>query len=121
MSYYSSSSEKVQGCLALITVLLVIVLLFVKVVVYPLTTKSIVTGATIVKMERVGGDKGKYLVFTDEEVLQNTDCLVYWKFDSSDIYGELEVGKTYDFGVYGWRIPFFSMYKNILTVREVKQ
>jgi Protein of unknown function (DUF1523) len=34
------------------------------------------------------------------------------------VYGALDVGKTYQMKVYGWRIPFFSMYPNIVWVKE---
>ena len=51
--------------------------------------------------ERVDYDKnGKYLIFgrTDNNtlVLENTDSLLRGKFNSSDIYAELEVGKIYE-------------------------
>ena len=61
---------------------------------------------------------GKYLVFTEGEVFQNTDCLFRGKFNSSDVYGQLEPGKSYRALVYGWRIPFFSMYRNIVRISE---
>lgn len=69
-------------------------------------------------------DTDKYLVFTKLEdgsvrVFQNTDSPLEWKFNSSDIQGELEVGKTYALRTYGWRIPFFSKYENLVSVTEV--
>lgn len=75
---------------------------------------------TVKEKERVcdGGQSGtcKYLVYTDQGVYENTDSLWYLKFDSSDVYGSLEEGKTYNAKVYGFRLPFFSMYKNIIEV-----
>ena len=54
-----------------------------------------------------------YLVFTDKGTFKITDQLFFGKFDSSDLYGKLELGKTYTFEVYGFRIPILSMYQNI--------
>lgn len=88
---------------------------------YTYGTKDYVT-VKIKKMERIHGEKsGKYLIFTENEVFQNTDSILYGKFNSSDLYGSLEAGKTYKLKVYGWRIRFLSMYRNIITVDEVSK
>ena len=58
----------------------------------------------------------KYLVYTDKGVYENTDTIWYWKWNSSDVYNDLEVGKTYQVKVYGFRIPFLSWYKNVVEV-----
>ncbi len=57
---------------------------------------------------------GNTYVFTDE------DELWYWKWDSSDVYAKIKVGKTYEFEVCGIRIPFLSSYQNIIDVTEVE-
>lgn len=75
------------------------------------------TTITTKKLEHHGGDD-KYLVFTENEVFENTDSLMFWKFNSSDIYNEMEEGKTYKVKVAGWRIPFLSMYRNIISAEE---
>jgi len=68
----------------------------------------------------------KYLVFTklndgSVRVFENTDSLLEFKWNSSDVQGQLEVGKNYNISAYGWRIPFFSCYENITEVAEVKK
>lgn len=60
-----------------------------------------------------------YLIFTDQGVFRNDDATWFAKFDSSDFYGNLDVGKTYRLKVYGWRIPILSMYPNIVRMKEV--
>ena len=90
---------------------------------FPHLTKDTAT-FKVVSKERIVESRGegvssKYLVFTDGEVFKNTDCLVLWKFGSSDLQGELREGKTYRAEVYGWRIPFLSWYRNIVTASEV--
>lgn len=85
-----------------------------------LTKREVVTD-TIVKSERVsGGESGKYLIFGEREVYENTDVFVIGKFNSSDFYRDLRPGKTYRFTVIGRRIPFLSAYRNIIAFEEVK-
>ena len=60
----------------------------------------------------------RYLIFADSEVFENTDNLFYGKFNSSDIYGRLQQGKTYEVEVVGWRVPILSAHRNILTAQE---
>jgi hypothetical protein len=89
---------------------------------FPFMTADTTT-FTVTDKERIVTGLGdsvssKYLVFTDGETFQNTDCLVLWKFASSDLQGSLTVGKTYEADVYGWRIPFLSTYRNIVSANE---
>lgn len=65
------------------------------------------------------GSNCRYLVYTDNGVYENTDSLWYWKWDSSDVYGSLDEGKTYKATVYGFRFPFMSWYKNIVEVTPI--
>lgn len=62
----------------------------------------------------------KYLIFTETNgevrVFENTDNILRFKFNSSDIYGMLEEGNTYKVNVIGWRVPFLSWYENILSI-----
>lgn len=72
---------------------------------------------TVQSKERItDGSNSKYLVFTDGEVFENTDNWWVLKFNSSDVYGQLREGATCQAVVSGWRIPFFSSYRNILSV-----
>lgn len=79
---------------------------------------------TIEDKERITTGSGedishKYLIFTEEKTFENTDALFHFKFNSSDIQGRMKIGKTYKVKTYGWRIPFFSTYENILSVSEL--
>ena len=62
---------------------------------------------------------GRYLIFTDNEVFENTDELLRLKFNSSDIYNQLELGQSYSCTVLGWRIPFLSWYRNIISCKKI--
>lgn len=62
----------------------------------------------------------KYLISSSTgEVFEITDTMVFWRYDSSDLYFNMKEGHTYKCTVAGWRIPFFTMYRNILTAEEV--
>jgi len=68
----------------------------------------------------VSDNNSKYLIFTTNEVFENCDSYFFAKFDSSDFENRIEKNKTYRFRVSGYRIPFFSMYRNIIEVKEEK-
>lgn len=74
-----------------------------------------VTGKENVK----SGDSGKYLVYTDKTTYEITDTWVGWRWDSSDVYGNIQVGKTYTATLQGYRVPFLSWYQNIINPTEV--
>ena len=57
----------------------------------------------------------QYMIYTDHGVYKDTDSFFHWKFNSSDVFAKLEVGKTYTCKVYGIRNHFTSDYKNIVS------
>lgn len=76
---------------------------------------------TVTNTERVVKGSGenmesKYMVFTDTETFENTDDFWFWKWDSSDVQGELKKDSTFTVKVVGWRVPFLSMYRNVISV-----
>jgi hypothetical protein len=83
------------------------------------TVQVTVTGKDVIV---TGSDKStdsKYLVYTNSETFENEDALFYGKFNSSDFQRKLEVNKTFNLTVNGWRIPFFSSYRNIVKMESV--
>lgn len=81
--------------------------------------------ATVTDKDVKNYDKSsKYLVFTKTEegetrVFSVEDSLLRFRWNSSDVYGEIEVGKTYRFTVVGFRIEILSMYENIIDFEEI--
>lgn len=78
---------------------------------------------TVKDKERIvdrDGEGSRYLIWSEDETFENVDSLIKGKFNSSDLYGRLEEGKTYDCKVYGWRNGFFSWYRNIIECKEVE-
>ena len=67
----------------------------------------------------------KYLIFSIDEnnvvrVFENTDSMPYLKFNSSDFYAKIEIGGKYTFKAVGYRLTYFSMYKNIIEMKEIE-
>lgn len=63
----------------------------------------------------------KYLVVdTDKNTYQITDLFFKGKFNSTDLYNQLEINKKYKIETTGKRIQFFSMYQNINKIKEAE-
>lgn len=66
-----------------------------------------------------GSQSGKYLIVdSNNNTYQVTDLFFKGKFNSTDIYNQLEIGKTYRVEISGKRIHIFSWYQNINKVIE---
>ncbi len=62
----------------------------------------------------------KYLVVdTENNTYQITDLLFKGKFNSTDLYNQLEINKKYKIEITGNRIHYFSMYPNINKIKEI--
>jgi hypothetical protein len=68
-----------------------------------------------------GSDSQDYL-FSDTEgnVLSVQDEFWYGCWNASDRWVRLEPGKTYRMRIVGWRIHFWSMYPNVLSLYEIE-
>ena len=59
-----------------------------------------------------------FIIDKDNNAFEISDLLFKGKFNSTDLYNQLEVGKTYKVKTTGKRIHFLSMYKNINEIIE---
>ena len=74
---------------------------------------------TVSDKQRVTIDsESKYMVFTAKESFEDTDSFFHSKYNSSDIYSHFTKGCSYEVSVYGWRIPFLSVYRNIISINK---
>jgi hypothetical protein len=78
---------------------------------------------TVNHKERVNlsKDDSRYMVWAtkadgQKEVFEDTDSWSFMKFNSADVYGNLQDGKTYKAHVAGVRVPFLSWNRNIISV-----
>lgn len=67
----------------------------------------------------------KYLIYGEDEngktyVFEDTDTLFRGKFNSSDVFGALKEGETYELTVIGFRIHILNWYENIIDFKAVK-
>lgn len=66
----------------------------------------------------------KFFVYgTDGEVFLNEDVWVNFggpsKFDSASVQAKFKAGRTYEVETIGWRIPFLSIFPNIVSAKDV--
>ena len=71
------------------------------------------------------GKGDKYLVYChnengDSEVFEITDSILKFRFDSSDLYNDVQIGETYEFTICGSRVPWLSWYPNIYQITEAE-
>jgi len=67
------------------------------------------------KWTKFSGDDAKYLISSKNgQVFEISDSLIKMRFDSSNLYSNIESGQSCKIKTQGWRFGFFSDYKNIL-------
>lgn len=119
-------SNKSLGCLTAIA-LVVIAVIAVPVMNFTNDHKYTIT---ITDKERVTAqfakdNISKYLIYGEDEngktyVFEDTDTLFRWKFNSSDVYGALKEGETYELTVIGFRVHILNWYENIVDFKAVE-
>lgn len=65
------------------------------------------------------GESDRYLIVSEAgDTYKISDLLWIGKFNSTDLYNQLDIGKTYKVDISGLRWQFFSMYKNINKIES---
>lgn len=89
---------------------------------YKITYGNVQTLEITVKdkyIKRSGSEKDKYLVVdTDGNTYEITDLTFKGKWNSTDLYNQLDIGQTYKIETSGIRNGFLSLYPNINKVEE---
>lgn len=67
-----------------------------------------------------GGTAHQYLVFTRQGVFKDTDNVWLGKFNSSDLFNQLQAGHTYTCHVHGQRQDYASNYPDLMSCKLVK-
>tara|TARA_R100000951_G_scaffold1676_1_gene3359 strand:+ start:1377 stop:1751 length:375 start_codon:yes stop_codon:yes gene_type:complete len=67
-------------------------------------------------LEPIDSVENEYVLGDKTEVFTNSDDWTYFKWNSSDVYGELEKDSIYRIKVTGFRIQFLSKYRNIVVL-----
>jgi hypothetical protein len=82
----------------------------------PDTVHTRITDAQMTKVD------GKFMIATEYRPFVNFDARYRFKFNSGTIQNEAIKlkGKEVAIRKYGWRIPLFSMYENVVSIKELK-
>ncbi len=80
------------------------------------TVQTRITDAQMTKVD------GRFMIATEYRPFVNEDARYRFKFNSGTIQNEAIrlKGKPVRIKKYGWRIPFFSMYENVVKIEEIK-
>ncbi len=80
---------------------------------------TIMTRITDAQMTKVDG---RFMIATEDRPLVNEDAKYRLKFNSGTIQNDAIRlrGKVVKIRKYGWRLPMFSMYENVVKIEEVK-
>lgn len=117
----SSSASSVQVFIFLIWIVLCILLSFSSAIFGWATDRTF--EGTLVKTQVDRGDT-YFVVLEDGQstsvVYQNEDAWFFMKWNSGDVLRDLNPGQRYQFHVYGWRVPFFSWYPNIISATPIQ-
>ena len=80
------------------------------------------------KTTKFDGSRSRYLIFDNADVYEITDAVYIVgadagtaRFNSSDIYGSLKIGESYNIHTVGIRVPLLSWYPNILSAEPIPQ
>jgi hypothetical protein len=101
---------------AILTVFLVCILTIFYSYFIPDTVMTRITDAQMTKVD------GRFMIATEDRPFVNEDAKYRFKFNSGTIQNEAIRlrGKVVKIKKYGWRIPIFSRYENVVKIEEVK-
>jgi hypothetical protein len=82
----------------------------------PDKVRTRITDAQMAKVD------GQFMIATEYRPFVNYDAKYRFKFDSGTIQNDAIrlKGKEVTIRKYGWRFPLFSMYENIVSIKEIK-
>lgn len=72
-------------------------------------------------IKRKSNDDIYMVVSEDDETYKIMDMIFIGKFNSTDLYNQLEIGKRYKITTTGIRNNFLSEYKNINKIEEMEE
>jgi len=111
--------SKISTFFGILVVLCIIVFGFV--FFEPFFTEKVID-ITVINKAKWAGEKGRYFIFTDKEVLLNENNYYHNnKTNADDLYTIFKEGSSYKVKVVGLYIPFIPRFRNILTVLEKKE
>lgn len=124
---YYGSDDDLPIALGIIFIAIMIIVLGISIY-RPFNKASNMRDVTVTVTDKAvknDNDESKYLIFTEDKdgniaTFEITDSMVAGRFNSSDVYAAIKVGKTYNFTVGGSRNEFMSWYPNIYEYKLVE-
>ncbi len=80
------------------------------------TIQTRITDAQMTKVD------GRFMIATEDQPFVNEDVWYRFKFDSGTVQNDAIrlKGKVVKIKKYGWRIPIFSQYENVVSIKEIR-
>lgn len=76
-------------------------------------------GCLVEDKDRAASSSGSSMrVYTDCGIFGVKDSVWLMRWNSADLYQQIEVGATYDFETSGWRFGLLSWFPNIVSAEE---
>ena len=75
---------------------------------------------TVLDSSQFGDEPGRYLIFTKDEVFEDTNNYYHDKHNATEVYKKLQRGKTYVVRVVSFYWPDIPHFRNIIDVVEEK-
>jgi len=109
----SLTGFKVKAVLLGIVIILVLILYSYFI---PDTIRTRITDAQLTKVD------GYFMIATEIRPLVNHDAKYRFKFNSGNVQNEAIrlKGKEVMIRKYGWRIPLFSIYENVVSIKQTQ-
>ena len=73
---------------------------------------------TVINIEKWGGEKGRYFIFTEDEVFLNANDYYQSKHNADEMYKQFRKGYTYKVKVVGIYVSFIPRFRNIMQILE---
>ncbi|GIK21686.1 MAG: hypothetical protein HND40_15680 [Ignavibacteriota bacterium] len=99
-------------------IIILLVILFGYLFFEPYITEDTVT-IKVINKAQFGKEKGKYFVFTEDEVFSNSDNYYQNKENADELNLQLYPGSTYKVKVVGVYIPWLPRFRNIISILEI--
>lgn len=109
----SLTGFKVKAVLLSIAIIIVLILYSYFI---PDTIRTRITDAQLTKVD------GYFMIATESRPLVNHDAKYRFKFNSGNVQNEAIrlKGKEVMIRKYGWRILLFSMYENVVSIKQIQ-
>lgn len=121
MAYYTTRNDARPVIMGMIAIAVLMVVGLPAIVSYNTFHERIVMVCEKERAATSGGD-AEYRVYTSDGTFVMEDILLAGtRFDTADAYGKLKTGKSYEVTYKGWRVPFFSMFPNIVGAKQLPE